>query len=301
MKNLSTKAKGILLVLASLSTFAIADVCVKSTSMAFDPLTVALYLNIFTTLFLLPTIFKVGGFKKALKTTTIKMHFIRSMLMLCNFLSIIYALGHLPVASFYVIVFCTPFVLNILAMLILKERISMLRWSAIFIALIGIVIAFRPDSIPFTLPAMIALLSCLFNAGAILTVRFIDKNDHWVSYTTYLMIFQTPIILALMVINNIPLIPDINLHFMLWFIGGGLAYAAGLSMFPQAIKRVDASIVSALFYTVFPWGIIYGYFIFDDVPDRWTLLGAVIIIGSGLFLIYREHVEGKNTKIKNES
>jgi drug/metabolite transporter (DMT)-like permease len=293
MLPLNPKSIGILLALSGFSIFAISDVCVKSTSMALQPLTVALYMNIFTTLFLIPIVIKSGGIRKSLKTATLTNHYIRSMFMLCNFLCVIYVLGHLPVASFYVIVFLYPFVVNMLAMALLKETISFHRWLAIAAALIGIIIAFRPESIPLTLLAVIALLSCFFNASATLSVKFIDKKSHWLSYPLYLMIFQTPIIIALMVWKDIPLIPDIDKALVFWFIGGGLAYALGLSLMPQAIQRIDASLVGAMIYIVFPWGLLYGYFIFNDVPDVWTLTGAVIIIASGLFLIYRERLENR--------
>lgn len=259
--------------------------------MALNPLTVALYMNIFTSLFLFPIAMKTGGIRKALKTPTLKNHFIRSMFMLGNFLCVIYALGSLPIASFYVIIFLYPFVLNILSTIILKESISFFRWIAIAIALLGIIIAFRPESIPLTLPAIIALISCFFNASSTIFVKFINKADHWLSYPLYLMIFQTPIILALILWNDIPLIPNFDSNLILWFLLGGMAYTVGLTIMPQALQRIDASLVGAMFFIIFPWGVFYGYFIFGDIPDSWTLLGAVIIITSGLFLFYRRHIE----------
>lgn len=295
MKNLSTKTIGILLVLSSFSIFAIADVTVKSTSMQMNALTVAFYMNIFTTLFLLPVVFLKGGFRKVLKTNSLKIHFLRAMFMLCNFLCFIYALGKMPIATFYVIIFMMPFVINILAWLILKEHISLYRWLAIFVAIIGVIIALRPDTIPLTIPVLVAFSSCFFNGSATISVKFIDKKDHWLSYTLYLMLFQTPIIMALMLVKGLPLMPEMSHSLLLWFIGGGLAYAIALTLLPQAIQRVDASLVGALIYTVFPWGVFYGFFIFGDAPDHWTLLGAVIIIASGLFLIYREQKE--NSKL----
>ena len=68
---------------------------------------------------------------------------------------------------------------------------------------------------------------------------------------------------------------------------------------PQAYQKIEASIVGALVYLVFPWGLLYGYFIFGDVADRWTLTGAAIIIAGGLYLIYREKLEdSKLTKLE---
>ena len=259
--------------------------------MQINALTVALYMNIFTTLFLLPIALKAGGFRKVLKTNNIKMHILRALFMLCNFLCFIYALGKMPMTTFYVIVFLIPFVLNILAWVILKERISGYRWLAIFIATIGVIIALRPDTVPITLPVIVAFAVCFFNSGANITIKFIDKKDHWLSYPLYLMIVQTPIIIALMLMKGIPLTPEMSTSLWFWLMGGGFAFAIALTLLPQAVQRIDMSLIGPFIYLAFPWGLFYGFFIFDELPDRWTLLGAVIIIASGIFLIYREKIE----------
>ncbi len=106
------------------------------------------------------------------------------------------------------------------------------------------------------------------------------------------MIFQTPVLAAMILFRGGTLIPDFtDINMIAWLFASGSAFAIGLSLFPQALHRIDASILGSLVYIVFPWGVFYGFFIFDELPDRWTLLGAVIIIASGLFLIYREKVE----------
>lgn len=291
MKNLPVKTVGIIFVIAAFSAFALSDVMIKASSEQLNVLTVALYMNIFTALFLTPMVIKTGGFRNALKTKNLKIHVFRALLMLGNFLCFIYALGNMPITTFYVIIFLMPFILNIMAWIILKEKISGYRWLAILIATIGVIIALRPATVPITIPVIIAFTTSLFNAGANITIKFIDKKDHWLSYTLYLMIVQTPIIVGLMLIKDIPLVPDMGQYTIFWLMGGGFAYAFALSLLPQAIQRIDVSLVGSFVYVAFPWGIFYGYFIFQDVPDRWTLLGAVIIITSGLFLIYRERKE----------
>lgn len=291
MHNLSVKSMGILLTVLAYSVSAIGDVCVKSSSEALNVLSVALYVNIFTTAFLLPVIFMTGGLKHSLRTTTLKAHFIRSMLMLLNFLCVIYAIGKLPIPSFYVIVFMIPFIINIISFLLLKEKISLYRWIAIGFAFSGILVALRPDSIPLTTATIIAFISVFLSSSATISVKFINKSDHWLSYTLYMMIFQTPTIVVIMLWQGISLLPPQDITLLIWLMGGGLAYAVALSLIPQAIQRIDASLVGSILYIVFPWGLFYGYFVFGDTIDLWTALGAVIIITSGLFLIYRERKE----------
>ncbi len=292
MKNLSVKTTGIVFTLLGFSIFSFADVCLKITSSGYNPFAVALYMNIFTTIFITPVILYYGGFRKILKTNNLKTHGMRSYFMMVNFLCVIYAFSQLPLATAYVIVFTMPFMLNILAIVFFKERISLYRWIAIIIGITGVIVAMRPGLEPLTLAMGVAIFGTFFNACSATTVKFIPKEDHWLSYAFYVMIFQTPILAAIVLYQGGTLLPDLtNWALMPWFIAGGLAYVAALSLIPQALQRIDASIVGSLIYIAFPWGVLYGYFIFDDVPDRWTLLGAVIIIASGLFLIYREKIE----------
>jgi len=289
---MSPKTAGILFTLIGFSCFSFADVCLKVTSSGYNPFAVALYMNVFTSLFILPFIFYNGGFKRIAKTKSLKFHALRSYFMLINFLCIIYAFSQLPLATAYVIFFTMPFILNILAILLFKESISIHRWIAIMIGFIGIIIAMRPGIEPFTLAMGVAIFGTVFNACAALTVKFINKSDHWLSYIFYLMIFQTPVLTAIVLYQGGTLLPDLtDWQLMPWFLAGGLIYVAALSLIPQALQRVDASILGSLIYIAFPWGVFYGYFIFKDVPDIWTLWGAAIIIASGLFLIYRERIE----------
>lgn len=298
MKNISQKTLGILLAVLAFSIFSIADVCVKSTTMHYPPFSVALYMNLFTILFLIPVAWKVGNLKKVMRTKSLPMHIVRSYVMLGIFLSLIYAFGQLPIATVYVIVFATPFILNIMAMVILKEKISKHRWVSIVIALFGILIALRPDLITMGLGVLAAIISAFLNASSTICVKFIDKKDHWLSYILYQMLFQTPVLALVVLLQGNPLLPDFtNTSAMLpWFILGGIAYTLALSIIPQAIQRIDASLIGSLIYVVFPWGVLYGYFIFGDNVDRWTLIGASITIISGLYLVHREHLEHRKEK-----
>lgn len=291
MKNLSTKSLGILLGLTAFSILAFGDVTIKATTAYYDTFATGLYLNLFTIAFLIPVIIYKGGIKKAFQSSTPKLHILRSCFMLGVFTCIIFTFSHLPLANSYTMGFLMPFVLNILAIFVLKEKISFLRWGTIILAFIGVVIAMRPGIEPFNIGYISMALVVLFLACAVLTIKFIDHTDDWLPYICYPMAIQTPVLALLVFLQGQPLFPPFEPEPYFWMIIGGFAFSIGLSLLPQGIKRVDASIAGSLLYVTFPWGVLYGYFIFGDTVDLWTLLGAVIIIASGIFLIYREKVE----------
>lgn len=291
MNNLSVKTWGIVLTLLAFSFTSLGDVATKALTEQYNVFAVGYYLNLFTICFLIPVVLFNGGFKKAFETETFKFHALRSLFMTGIFISIIYALSQLSLAKTYTIVYTTPFILNILALIILKEKISSLRWFTIALAFLGVLIALRPGLVPFNIGSLAAFGTAFFLACATITVKFISAKDHWLTYICYPMAIQTPILAALTYGQGAPLLPTPDFDSYKFLILGGFAFVIGLSLLPQAIKRADASIFGALIYVSFPWGVLYGYFIFGDTVDLWTLLGAVIIIASGIFLIYREKVE----------
>ena len=149
--KLSPKGQGLLYAILAYSIFAFTDVCLKVTTQIYDPFSVALYMNIFTILFLIRVVLFNGGFRKSMATKRLKFHVLRALLMLGNFLLGIYALGTLPLTTLYVIIFCMPFILNILAVFLLKENISVHRWASIAIGFIGVLIALRPGYTPISM------------------------------------------------------------------------------------------------------------------------------------------------------
>ncbi|HPD82825.1 MAG: DMT family transporter [Alphaproteobacteria bacterium] len=291
MKNLSLKTTGIILTIVAFSFMAIGDVTTKALTSYYNTFAVGYYLNLLTITFLIPVILYNGGFKQAFQTESLKFHILRSFFMLGVFVCIIYALGTLPMAKTYTIIFTMPFILNILAMVILKEKISGYRWLTIIAAFIGVLIALRPGIVPLNTGAIAALGCAFFIACATITVKHISPNDKWLSFICYPMLVQTIPLGFIVYLQGAPLLPAPSSTTLMWLTGGGLAFTIGLSLLPQAIKRIDASIFGCLLYISFIWGTIYGYFIFGDAVDLWTLAGAVIIISSGLFLIYREKIE----------
>ena len=119
-------------------------------------------------------------------------------------------------------------------------------------------------------------------------VKFMDSRDSWMSYVFYVIMIQTPILGAYLLLNGelTPSIPSTDS--LPWIIGAGFFYTIALGLFPMAMQRIDAAVFGALEYTVLFWGTLFGFLLFSEVPDIWTIAGASIIVASGLFLVYRE-------------
>jgi drug/metabolite transporter (DMT)-like permease len=143
----------------------------------------------------------------------------------------------------------------------------------------------------FNLGTLAAMVVALFLAANTITVKFIHAKDHWMTFIAYPMMIQTPVIAFIVALREQPLFPEWSLIPWLWMICGGFFFAIGLILLPQAIKRTETPIFGYTQYITFLWAVILGYFIFSDMLDVWTATGAMIIVASGIFLIYREKVE----------
>ena len=292
MKNLSKKTLGIFIGLSAFSILSFGDVAIKSVTSQMDTLATGLYMNLFTIAFLIPLILFLG-IKKAFFSETVKFQILRSIFMLGTYLGMIITFNHLPLATSYTIGFLMPFILNILAFFLIKEKISIHRWGAILVGFLAILIAMRPGIEPFNIGYITCFGAVVCLACGSITVKYISPKDHWLTYISYPMVIQTTIIAIIMLFSNTSFaLPEMESSLIIWLILGGLSFSIGLSLLPQGMKLLDASLFGNLFYVIFPWGILFGYIFFNDVIDVWTLLSAVIIVLSGFYLFYREKREG---------
>ncbi|MFP4313732.1 MAG: DMT family transporter [Alphaproteobacteria bacterium] len=237
-----------------------------------------------------------GGYKALINTSKPRLHIARAFIFLGVALSFLYAISNMGIAQTYTLYLTQPFILVILAHFITKEMIGPHRIISIILSFLGVLVVLRPGFIPLEPAALSALLCAfLFACGNIL-VKFMDKNDHWMTFVFYIMLVQTPLVGLYLVFSGgfAPLYPAIDLWG--WFVGAGFFYIFALALFPLALQRIDAAMFGALEYTVLLWGTIFGYFLFSEVPDIWTISGAGIIVASGLYLVYRETKAGHRIK-----
>lgn len=264
------------------------DAIIKQAMTMHDLVYVAFYTNIATSIVLLIIAPFCGGYKSLIRTGCLKLHILRACIFLGVYLSFLYAINNMGIAQTYTLYLTQPFILAILAHFITKEYIGVHRIASILISFLGVLIVLRPGFEAIQPAAMSALFCALLFASGNILVKFMDKNDHWMSYVFYIMAVQTPPLgLYLLFTDGFdPLIPSLDA--MPWIFAAGFFYTIALGLFPMAMHRIDAAMFGALEYTVLIWGTIFGYLLFSEVPDIWTITGAGIIVASGLYLVYRE-------------
>lgn len=281
--------RGVIFALVGFAFLCMGDAFLKKNAIQYDIVYVAFINNLFSILTLLILATFNGGYKNLIHTKSLKVQVFRGCISLLVYLTFIYAVSKMPIAQLYTIVFSQPFILSLLAFFLLKQKLGIHRITAICFGFVGVVVAFQPDLNAINTTAFIALLCAFLFACNNILVKFIDSNDHWMSYVFYVLLIQTPVLGGILFLSsdtNITLPEKTSLP---WYLISGFAYTVGLALIPIALKLIDASIVGAAQYTGLIWGSLFGLLIFNEIPTITTLIGAVIIISSGLYLIYKEH------------
>ncbi len=167
------------------------------------------------------------------------------------------------------------------------------RWSAIAIGFIGVLVVLRPGLIPLEPASLAAVVAAFFYTIYIICTRKLGNDEPMINMVLFPiisdMLFLIPVILFMgnwqpPALEHLPLFALAGLFYLGGMYWSSLGYASG-----------DSSLVAPIQYSQILWGIILGLIFFDEIPDRWTLAGAAIIVSSGLYIIYREHKRGSAT------
>ncbi len=195
-----------------------------------------------------------------------------------------YAFSTLPLAQTYAILFATPLLITLLAIPLLGEKVGIRRGMAIVVGMIGVMIVLRPGGADLALGHLAALAAAVFSSLASVIVRKIGQDERSVVLLLYPMManfvvlgFALPFVYKPMPIEHIGMLGIIALF---GFIAMLLVIAA--------YRSAEAVIVAPMQYSQMIWAAIYGYLIFDEAPDAMTILGASVIIASGIYIVLRE-------------
>ena len=212
------------------------------------------------------------------------LHFLRCFFGLIALLAIFTALRNLPLATVVSISFAAPIFTTILSIFLLSEKVGLFRWLAVIVGFIGIVIITEPGFTSLNIYFIYPLIFCLGMSYVAITIRQLSTSEPVWLISLY---FSATITLASFF--TIPygwIMPDIKDLMLLISIGifGG---AANLWL-SQSYKFSEVSLVTPLKYLALVFAIIFGYFIWNEVPSIKTLTGAFLVIASSIIIFRRE-------------
>lgn len=241
----------------------------------------------FTLILVLAPLLGLISLEQLFTTQKLKHQLFRSTLMVATTAFNFLALEHLRLDQTITIVFLAPLVVALLAGPVLGEWVGWRRLVAILIGFSGILIAVRPGLVGVHPAVLYSIAAMLAYAIFMLATRYLSAYDPPLVTLFYSMfvgtLFGAPIALASWVWPA---------DALTWLLLGSLGILGGGGhwLFIHAYRLAPASSITPFLYTQLLSMIALGYIVFGDVPDLWTLAGALVIVGSGIYLFHRERI-----------
>ncbi len=275
-------AQGVLWMLLAGLNFSLMAATVKWLGAGLDSFQIAFFRCAFGLALVLPFVLRAG--LPAMRTRHARLHVMRALAGILAMSAGFYALTHLPLADVAAVSFTRGMFIILLAVLFLGERVRWRRWTATGVGFLGVLIMLGPGSAGFE-PVMLVALMQAFMAGVVVTlIRRLPTSERPITVLFYFGMITTPVSLvpALLVWTPVG-----------WQELGLLALGAGFGVVGQACairahRAGEASIIAPFDYARLVYATLFGFLLFADLPDRWTVLGAAVIVASSLFIWYRE-------------
>ena len=277
--------RGIGLILASTVFLGASDVTAKYLSATLPSIEIAWIRFLSFAIIMVPAMLP-GSPLFALRSERPGLQLLRGVALLSSSLFFISGLRFLPIAEASATGFVAPLFVTALSIVFLGESVGVRRWLATAVGLVGVLIILRPGSGAFHPAAFFPIVSALAWACTLIMTRMMSGRERAITTMTYSSITGVCILSAL--VPFVWVTP--NWHDILFGVFIGIASTAGQWIVVLAFRYADASVLAPFSYTQLLWVSILGFVVFGEVPDIWTVTGAIFIVASGLYTAHRERV-----------
>ena len=286
-KNTPSSLKGILCMLGGALALTINDAMAKYLTQSYPVGQVMALRGLSILILLIVFLFFINNLK-ALKINSWKSHLLRAGTMTGSTVFFVTGLSFLPLANAIAIAFIAPVLTTILGIVVLKETVSWQRWTAIIIGFCGVLIIVQPTSDAFKLAALAPLGAAAFGAARDVITRAISISENSIS-----ILFSSMLMVALAGFFTYPLgWNNLQLDHIWIFIVSGLLVGLAQYLMIEAFRLGKVAVISPFKYSSLLWAILIGLLVWNDFPSKYVILGAIILILSGIYLLRDEVTSG---------
>ncbi|MGO1068293.1 DMT family transporter [Lysobacter sp. CA199] len=272
------------LMLASTLCFGVMAISIRLASQTLHTFEIAFFRNLFGLLAVLPLL--LGSQRGELRTKQLPKYFVRCLIGICSMTAGFWALGHLPLAQAISLTYSTPIFVTIAAVLFLGEQVRARRWMAVAAGFVGVLVIVRPGSAEFTIDSLAALSAAVLGGVISIQIKQLSKIDSANTIVLYTYSFWVPM----------SLIPALFVwqwpHGItwVWIVAAGIFGTGGQVLWTHALKLGEVSALTPISFTQLPLVAAAGWLWFGESLDRYTVIGAAIILGSNAYIAHREAV-----------
>lgn len=245
---------------------------------------VAFFRNLFGLAALLPMLLRPG--RAPLRTTQLPRYFVRSAIGLGSMLCGFWALGHLPMAQAIALSYSTPLFVTIAAVLWLGEKVRARRWAAVAAGFIGVLVIVRPGTDGFSAGSLVAVAAAVLGSLVAIQIKQLTRVDSADTVVLYTYVFWVPL----------SLVPALFVWVWpagiawVWLVATGVMGTLGQLLWTRALRLGEVSALTPISFMQLPLVSLFAWLLFDQALDRWTIIGALIILGSNAYIAHREAV-----------
>ncbi len=282
----AVRVRGIVLILAAVLCFALLDTMAKYAARAVPSLEIA-WFRYFVNLVIAIPVLQPWRHWSDYATKRPWLQVWRGLFLLGATVFNFFAIRYLPLAITGSVMFAGPLLATALAGPVLGEWPGLRRWVAVVVGFIGVIIVIQPEPSSFNPAALLSLAAAFCYVGYSLSTRVLSATDSPAGMLIYAA--------ALATVALTPALPPVAVMPPTWLItaalvGTGIAGAVGHWFLIIAHRNAPPTVLAPFNYTQLIWMIVLGYLVFGDIPSASTLIGAGLIVASGLYSLYRERV-----------
>jgi drug/metabolite transporter (DMT)-like permease len=282
--GLTPELRGILTTLAAMLLFGLMDAASKYLAARY-PAPQIIWLRYVFTIPLTLLILAPRGLGRCLRSRRPGLQLARGLILVVEIGLVVWAFGQLPLADVHALLALTPLVVTALSVPLLGEQVGPRRWAAVAVGFLGVLVVLRPGLGVLHPAALAALGAVLLYALYQVLTRMVGRVD-----AAETSLFWQIVVGSIAASGVVPFVwqPPAPAHWPLFAL---VALIGGLGHFCmiRAFQLAPAVVVQPFSYTLLLWAVVIGYVGFGDLPDRWTLLGAAVIVGAGSYTALREH------------
>ncbi len=281
--------KGVACILAVTVFFGCMDALAKALATKYDPFFVvwARYASqaVAALLIFAPRL------REIVRTERLGLQIFRSGLLFAATIMFFAGFAIMPLAEVIAVAQVAPLAITAMAALVLSEKVGPYRWAAVVIGFLGALVILRPGGEGFGWAALLPLGGALSFAAYGVATRFLGSEDSvWTTFFYTGTVGAVAASLAAPFVWTVPAAADLPLLVLVGLFGAG-----GQAMLILAMSFAPASLLAPFLYVNLVWATLFGFIFFDETPDLYTVLGAAIIVGAGLFVRWRERRAGRRS------
>ena len=218
------------------------------------------------------------------RTRRLHHHVMRTFTQSVSQTFLVIAFSLMPLASATAINFSAPLFTALLSMLLLKEAVGSVRWAALGVGFLGVLIVTNPGAETFQVGALFALANAIMYGSVTAAVRGMSATESAATLTLYQLVLITGFFACLLPFGATwPTSADASLMLI-----NGLTNGIGQYWWTRSLSLAPASAVTPFYYLMLVWAAVLGFVVWGDVPTVALVVGSAIVVGSGLYLLWHE-------------